>query len=170
MGCGKSMTGVKLAARFSVEFIDLDEQITDMAGMSIEQIFALQGEHRFREIESRVLISLPENIVCALGGGTLMKPENLTWALNESWIIYLRVGVDELVRRLQSDKTVRPLLYDSDGIPLSGAQMKIKVHNLLGQRESVYNQAHQILDVDGVTPESAVEQCWEAYKSRNVRR
>ncbi|MXX97987.1 MAG: shikimate kinase [Rhodothermaceae bacterium] len=168
MGCGKSTIGARLATRLSVDFIDLDDRIVNLAGMTVEQIFSQQGEDAFRELESRALRSLPNNVVCALGGGTLVRPANLAWALRESWMVYLRVGLTELVRRLQEDKTVRPLLQDRDGSMLSPIQMEIRVRDLLGQREPIYNQAHQTFDLDGLTPEVAAAKCWEAYRSRNV--
>ena len=167
MGCGKSSVGAKLATLLSIEFVDLDEHIVHLAGATVEQIFAEQGEHRFRELEARALVSLPDQIVCALGGGTLMTPENLTWALENSQIMYLRVGVNELVRRLQADQTPRPLLRDQDGIPLSATHLEIRVRSLLKERGSVYSQAHQTLNVDGITPEAAAIKCRDVYLSRN---
>ena len=167
MGSGKSVTGEKLAALLSVEFIDLDERVTHLAGRSIEEIFSTQGENVFRKLESKALTSLPDHSVCALGGGTLMRSENLAWALKESWLIYLRVGVKELVRRLHADQAIRPLLLDSNGARLPIEQMEIKVRNLLRQRESIYHQAHKVLDMTGVTPELAAAKCREAYLSRN---
>ncbi len=168
MGCGKSTVGARLATRLSVEFIDLDDRIVNLAGVTVEQIFVERGEDAFRELESEALRSLPDNIVCALGGGALVKPANLAWALRESWMVYLRVGLTELVRRLQEDKTVRPLLQDRSGSSLPPSQMEIRIRDLLAQREPIYSQAHQTLDLDGMTPEAAAAKCWEAYRSRNV--
>lgn len=168
MGCGKTTVGARLAARISVEFIDLDDRIVNLAGMTVEQIFSEQGEYAFRDLESKALMSLPHSVVCALGGGALVRPANLAWALRESWMVYLRVGLTELVRRLQEDKTVRPLLNDHDGSLLSPTQMEMRIRDMLGQREPIYNQAHQSLDIDGMTPEVAEAKCWEAYRSRNV--
>lgn len=166
MGCGKSTIGVRLAALLSDEFIDLDDCITHLSGLTVEQIFAEQGEDAFRELESEALRSLPDNIVCALGGGTLVQPGNLAWALQESFVIYLRVGFKELVRRLHADTAVRPLLRDHNGERLSATQMELRIRELLGQRELIYNQAHQTLGVDGMTPEQAAAKCLEAYWSR----
>ncbi len=168
MGCGKSTIGAELAKQLSLEFIDLDDRIVDRAGMSVEQIFREQGEEAFRERESKALMSLPGGIVCALGGGTLMREANLSWALWKSWIIYIRVGAAELVRRLQADATVRPLLLDRNGEPLSQVQMEMRIRDLVRQREPIYNQAHRILDLGGVTPEFAAARCRDAYRSRKV--
>lgn len=162
MGCGKSVTGVRLATRICVEFIDLDDRISALAGMSIEKIFDEHGESAFRKLESQALKSLPDHIVCSLGGGTLMDPQNLAWALETSWLVYLRVSVQELHRRLQADPAIRPLLIGYE----EPKQMEMRIRELLGQREPIYRQAHQILDVDGVSPDGAAEKCWNAYSRR----
>ncbi len=167
MGCGKSVTGVRLADQLSIPFIDLDERVSNLAEASVVQIFADLGEEAFRKLESSALESLPNNIVCALGGGTLMNPDNLAWALREGWLIYLRLGIPELLSRLQKDQTVRPLLHDRKGHPLSAQQMEIRIRSLLKEREQIYIQAHQILDVDGISPDAVVIKCLQSYESRN---
>lgn len=170
MGCGKSVTGALLAARLSVEFVDLDDRIAEMAGCSVAEIFSERGEKTFRRLESAALQSLPNGIVCALGGGTFIDPENRAWSLKNAEVLYLRVGVPELVRRLRTDKTARPLLQDREGRPLSVVQMEDRIRCLFEEREPIYRHAHQTINVDGVSPEVAAEKCWEAYRSRNVRR
>lgn len=170
MGCGKSVTGALLAARLSVEFIDLDDRIAEMAGCSVAEIFSEEGEKTFRRLESAALQSLPNGVVCALGGGTFIDPENRAWSLKKAEVLYLRVGVPELVRRLRADRTVRPLLQDHEGRPLGAAEMEDRIRCLLEEREPIYRQAHQTINVDGVPPEVAVDRCLEAYRSRNVRR
>ncbi len=170
MGCGKSVTGALLANRLSVEFIDLDDRIAELAGCSIAEMFSEQGEKTFRRLESAALQSLPNGIVCALGGGTFIDAENRAWSLKKAEVMYLRVGIPELVRRLLADRTERPLLQDQEGRPLDVVQMEDRIRCLLEEREPVYRQAHQTINVDGVSPEVAAEKCWEAYRSRNERR
>ena len=170
MGCGKSVTGALLAARLSVEFIDLDDRIAEMAECSVEEIFSERGENTFRRLEAAALQSLPNGIVCALGGGTFIDPENRAWSLKKAEVLYLHVGVRELVRRLRADRTVRPLLQDQEGRTLGVAQMENRIRCMLEEREPIYRQAHQTINVDGVPPEVAADKCLEAYRSRNVRR
>jgi shikimate kinase len=170
MGCGKSVTGALLAARLSVEFIDLDDRIVEMAGCSIAEIFSERGEKAFRGLESAALQSLPDGIVCALGGGTFIDPENRAWSLKKAEVLYLHVGLPELVRRLRADRTARPLLEDQEGRPLDAIQMEDRIRCLFAERETFYRQAHQTINADGVSPEDVADKCLEAYRSRNVRR
>ena len=58
MGAGKSKIGKALSDMFNVPFIDTDDVIEDVAGMSIATIFELYGEDKFREIEAREIAKL----------------------------------------------------------------------------------------------------------------
>ncbi len=77
MGAGKSTVGRGLAAALGWKFLDLDDLIEELAGISIPEIFATLGELHLRRLESRALaraLRLPHTVI-ALGGGA---PETLT--------------------------------------------------------------------------------------------
>ena len=58
MGAGKTSVGEELAGRFGKTLIDTDRMIEERAGMSISDIFAVQGEEAFRRLETEVLEQL----------------------------------------------------------------------------------------------------------------
>ena len=65
MGSGKSSVGRELPALLSLpggpfDFIDLDEFIVESEGISVNEIFARDGESGFRAIETRCLETLLE--------------------------------------------------------------------------------------------------------------
>ena len=76
MGAGKSTVGRALADRLGWAFLDLDDLIEDLAGLSIPEIFATLGEPQLRRLESRALARGLARLhtVLALGGGA---PETL---------------------------------------------------------------------------------------------
>jgi len=51
-GSGKSTVGPELAGRLGVSFLELDAEIERAAGRSVRDIFAAEGEPRFRELEA----------------------------------------------------------------------------------------------------------------------
>ena len=74
-GSGKSTIGARLADRLWLKFVDTDDLVVKKAGKSIAEIFAADGEARFREIEIeavREALAMEEHVV-SLGGGAVMS-------------------------------------------------------------------------------------------------
>ena len=55
MGCGKSSVGRRLSELLCCRFMDLDDVVEEVAGRSIPEIFAKDGELEFRQIELEAL-------------------------------------------------------------------------------------------------------------------
>ena len=55
MGCGKSSVGRKLSELLCCPFMDLDDIIEEIAGRTIPEIFASEGEAEFRRMEAEAL-------------------------------------------------------------------------------------------------------------------
>ncbi|POX56990.1 shikimate kinase [Streptomyces sp. Ru71] len=109
-GSGKSTVGRALSARVGVSFRDTDEDVEQTTGRSIADLFAWEGERRFRELEREaVAAALAEHRgVLALGGGAVLDP--LTRArLAGRNVVHLRADPAQLADRLRGD-TTRPLL------------------------------------------------------------
>ena len=114
MGSGKSTVGRVLASKIGVPFVDLDEEIERKAGKTVSEIFAMQGEARFRELERLVLMDCIEcdTGVFALGGGALQSREIAEQVADAGTLVYLETSVDVLAERLLGDDS-RPLLQGS---------------------------------------------------------
>ena len=106
---GKSTLGLALAERFGVEFHDLDSEIVRIAGRSIPDIFAADGESAFRRIEKEVLAALPEGGLVALGGGSLLDGESRALAESRGKVLLLDVDEAEIRRRIEAQTGTRPL-------------------------------------------------------------
>lgn len=91
MASGKTTFGRAAAERIGWDFIDLDEVITARHGTPAE-IFAAQGEAAFREIETTTLgevLQTGRDTVLSLGGGTILREENLTLLRQHAKILWL---------------------------------------------------------------------------------
>src|SRR5438309_10732210 len=95
MGSGKSTVGSALADELGWSFIDLDEEIERRESTTISDIFDLQGEDVFREIETALLKERVRNVqggrpqVISLGGGAFLSEENFELVSNNGVTVWL---------------------------------------------------------------------------------
>ena len=159
MGSGKSTVGPLLAERLGYAFIDLDALVEASAGIPIRQIFAEQGEHEFRRLESLMLRSASRTarVVIALGGGAITSENNLYFVVTNGTLVYLSVEPAILARRLQAINDTRPLLLSADGQSLSESDLTRRVEALVEERRDFYNRAHVAVDVGRLDVDAAVD-------------
>lgn len=112
MASGKTTFGRAAAAQLGWAFIDLDERIAATYGTPAE-IFATQGEDRFREIETAVLecvLQAAGPTVLALGGGTILREENLRMVKAHATLVWLDTDFDIILSELGNAD--RPMVRD----------------------------------------------------------
>jgi len=87
MGAGKTTVGRILARKLKYRFFDTDELIVRVANQSIAEIFDLEGEEAFRELETKVLgeLSAYQNSVVATGGGIVTQSMNWGYLHYGEW-------------------------------------------------------------------------------------
>jgi shikimate kinase len=152
MGAGKTTLGRGVASLLNVDFVDLDEYITEKEGIDISRLFERLGEKGFRQVEKNrltELIASPEPLVISLGGGSLCIEENLLAVKDSGMLIYLSLPLAELYRRLQDQTSKRPLLKGYEGAALTK-----RISELLEARQKYYNQAHLVVNALNLTPHS----------------
>lgn len=111
MGAGKTAVGRALAARLGVPFLDSDAEIQAAANMTVQEIFARDGEPFFRRKEVQVIGRLLSGTPCILstGGGAFLAEENRK-AISEFGVsVWLNADLDLLWTRVRH-RTTRPLL------------------------------------------------------------
>jgi len=142
MAAGKTSVGQRLAADFTLRFVDLDTEIERRAGMSVPELFSRHGELAFRELEARVSEELMpgSDAVVAVGGGWMANP-----AARGAWptarTVWLAVSPAEAARRIGSSAGSRPLLNDED--------TRSVLARLLAQRLPAYGEATYTVDTEG---------------------
>ena len=158
MGSGKSTAGRHLAELLGYRFLDADSSIEQVAGRSIPEVFASEGEAGFRALEAAVLnqIASWHSLVVATGGGVVTRPDN--WGqLHQGVVIWLDAPEALLLERLSSDPTPRPLLQADD----PAARLKA----LLAERRPLYAQADLHIVQDGRPADQVAVQILEALPS-----
>ena len=158
MGSGKSTAGRHLAELLGYRFLDADSSIEQVAGRSIPEVFASEGEAGFRQLEAAVLnqIASWHSLVVATGGGVVTRPDN--WGqLHQGVVIWLDAPEELLLERLSSDPTPRPLLQADD--PAA------RLTALLAERRPLYAQADLHIVQDGRAADQVAVQILEALPS-----
>ena len=109
-GCGKTSLGQRLAQTMGVPFVDTDQRISDILGMSVNDIYATLGEDFFRIAETAVLAELAGVAPCVVstGEGTVLVKENIILMQNHGTIIFIDRPLDQILSDIKMDR--RPTL------------------------------------------------------------
>lgn len=147
MAAGKTTVGKELAASFDMKFIDLDWYIETRYHKTIRELFALWGEEKFREIESKLLKEVGEfeGVIISTGGGTPCFYDNMIYMNNVGTTIYLKADAKTLTKRLNLNRDKRPLVKDK-----TEEELYSFISSNLEKRESFYSQATHIYETGDI--------------------
>ena len=142
MGSGKTTVGRKLARLTGLEFVDADQYLEAQEGKKISDIFAEHGEAYFRERESAYIreLSQRDGIVLSLGGGAVLRQENVEAVKQTGLLIHLDTPFFRIVKNLSYSNT-RPLLDKPD--------KQAETRRLYNARKGIY---HRVSDVSVRSP------------------
>ncbi len=156
MGVGKTSVGGNLAKHLRLQFCDLDELIERESGKSIVEIFSMDGEETFRNLETQILREVAQKspVVVATGGGTFVKPENRDIIRCSGISIWLDAPPDVILRRGAGSH--RPLWNSAE-----------QAMQLLEKRIPDYGLADIRFELKNWNPEEAAEQLVKILRSNN---
>ena len=91
MATGKSSVGQLVAAPLAYRFVDTDALIEARLGKTISEIFAQEGEARFRECEQQLVSEMNHwtQTVIATGGGLAAHANNLSSLKQHALVVCL---------------------------------------------------------------------------------
>lgn len=133
MGSGKTTVGRKLARLTGLTFVDADQYLEQQEGKKISEIFAEFGEAHFRDLETKYVreLSARSGQVIALGGGAVLREENVAAVKSNGLLILLDTPFNRIVKNL-SYSSNRPLLENGDKMA--------ETRRLYQQRKEIYRK------------------------------
>jgi len=160
MGAGKTTIARLLAARWARwgwSAVDLDEEVSRRAGLSIPEIFHREGEASFRAMERQVLRELLERERCCLstGGGAPAQPGAMEAITQAGPAVWLRGSPARLAARAAAEGG-RPLLAGPGGEADVDAARRV-LERQLHDREPAYRRAQIHVDTDALPPVAVAE-------------
>lgn len=146
MGCGKTTVGKVLARMLAMEYIDLDTEIQQDAGLTIPDIFAQYGEAHFRDLEHVAVKGLAKRISCVVstGGGAMTFERNTTAISPHDMTVFLDASFETCYERIRESD--RPLIHNNTPQQLAE----------LFERRRVIYRAACAFTVDGDPPAEEV--------------
>ena len=144
-GCGKTTIGALLAQKLGRTVVDADEKIVELAGKSIPEIFAQDGEEVFRAAETAALAELGKQSarVLSTGGGCVTRQQNYPLLHQNGYLVWL-----------ERDLTLLP----TDGRPLS---QSTALTDMYKGRKPMYESFADIRVENSGAPEDTVREILE---------
>lgn len=154
-GVGKSTLGVVLAKVLGYQFLDADLLIQKQEKKRLSEIIEDCGPEGFMAIENRVNASIQaENTVIATGGSVVYCQEAMEHLKSIGKVIYLKVSLKALSKRLGNLKGRGVLLKDGQTL-----------EDLYKERIPLYEKyADIVVDEEGKDLEASLQALLETLK------
>ncbi|MDO4517057.1 MAG: shikimate kinase [Bacillota bacterium] len=147
-GSGKSTVGKELAKLLDRPFVDSDQELEKVLGMSAGDYILKAGEEAFRAQETAVLAQLGKlsGLVIATGGGCVTRPENYPLLHQNGVIFFLERELSKLPKK---------------GRPLS---LRGNLQDMYTIRLPMYRRFADIIVPNDGTPAAVARNMEEAYE------
>ena len=157
MGSGKSSIGKILSKKLQYEFIDTDNKIEEIEKKTISEIFKLNGEKYFRNIEEIISLKFLKlnNKVIALGGGGYINSNIRKYVQKKCISVWLDWENETLINRIKNSKK-RPLAIKLDNL---------KLKSLIIKRSAMYNLSDYRINCDKLNKKEIVEKIINLYEN-----
>ena len=153
-GCGKSTIGRLAAEALGLDYVDTDDEILRRTTKTAQEIILSDGEAAFRDIESAVVYDLSRTAgkVIALGGGAVLRPENVRAVEANGIIVYIQRDVS---------------LLATENRPLSQAQ---GVQALFDGRRAVYESTADGMVINDGDIADVAQEVIDLYENLSYQR
>lgn len=164
MGTGKSEVGRLLAPKLKLNFYDTDQAIEQLAGCTVKEIFAKQGETHFRYLERKFIEDghPAQECLIACGGGLAIPSGMLDLLESKGIVVCLFASAKTIFRRTAEAKNTRPLLDQED--------KKAAIDHLLQSRLPIYQKARFSVDTENRTTAEVTTHIASIYREETKNR
>lgn len=152
-GAGKSSAGRKLALALEAPFVELDQRVEQLAGMTLAEIFSLHGEEHFHLLEGEALervLAEGDRLVLAAGGSIVAAPANFARLRRACRTIWLKAEPHDHFQRVLDQGDRRPM-HDR---PRAMSELE----NILRLREPLYAQCDVVIETSKKSVEEVVDE------------
>ncbi|HEV8111496.1 MAG TPA: shikimate kinase [Planctomycetota bacterium] len=150
-GAGKSTVGRALALALEAPFVELDERVERIAGMTLGELFDLHGEAHFHRLEREALESVlaaGERTVLATGGSIVASTDTFARLKSTCRTVWLRAEPTEHFQRVLEQGDRRPMTNR----PRAMAELEA----ILGARSPLYAQCEFEVSTSEKAPDAIV--------------
>jgi XRE family aerobic/anaerobic benzoate catabolism transcriptional regulator len=154
-GAGKSSVGRRLAERLELPFIELDREIEQEAGLTLQEVITLYGQSGYRNLELRCLeriIAIHSCVVLATGGGIVTEPATYELLLRAFRTVWLQADPELHFSRVMEQNDARI------ATPSVQKEAMDNIHRSLDARNNLYDMADATIDTSRLNVDEVVDQ------------
>ena len=143
-GAGKSTLGKNLSDITGTRFIELNDEIEALSGMSVQELMDLYGLEGYRKLEQQALVQAcnqSDDIIIAAAGGVVNDEETYNYLLKHFHTVWLKAAPEEHISRVRDQGDERPMAGNPEAMTV--------LRSILVSREAHYQMADRTVDTSG---------------------
>ncbi len=152
-GAGKSTLGASLSYKIGARFVELNDEIEALSGMSIQELMDLYGQEGYRKLEQEALVQITDqhdDIIIAAAGGIVNEEKTYTYLLKHFHTVWLKATPEEHISRVRAQGDERPMAGNPEA-------MKV-LKTILTSREVNYQMADCTIDTSGQSVKNSTDE------------
>lgn len=160
-GAGKSTLGPLLGNCLNVPFIELNDDIEQANGMSVNETIALYGQEGYRLLERRAIERIAtheDKVILAVAGGIVSEPETYAYLLRHYHTIWLKAEPQEHMDRVRAQGDERPMAGNPSALD--------ELRKILTSREDLYAKADATVNTSSVQVATSLSDVLQTIEAR----
>jgi XRE family transcriptional regulator, aerobic/anaerobic benzoate catabolism transcriptional regulator len=151
-GAGKTTLGGLAASRLGMSFVEVDARIVARTGMSLSEIFEMQGAGYFRRLEREELeriVAEGKPAIVATSGGLVTDHDAFELLRREAVTVWLRARPEDHFQRVVDQGDARPMASRPDAMG--------ELEAILRARRALYERSRHVIDTSALGIDGSVE-------------